>query len=283
MTANCITVDFEEWFHGLTSTSIQDHRWHEFESRIEMQTRYLLDVFSAHSVTATFFVVGEIARTNPGVLEDIAAGGHEIALHGDRHRRVDRMSEAEFKRDTERNLAAVTNVVDVKVEGYRAAYMSVNHNTPWAWSALRSFDLDYDSSVFPIRTPLYGMPGGKRFPHTIATDNGDILEIPISTALFCGKTLPFSGGVWLRNLPYPVVRKMTASKNVRGEPVIFYVHPWEFDPAHPQPDCTTLREKASHYSGLRNARSKLERLLNDFEFTSMRQYATDIRLAANAA
>jgi peptidoglycan/xylan/chitin deacetylase (PgdA/CDA1 family) len=35
---------------------------------------------------ATFFVLGEQARRHPGVLREVAASGHELALHGDAHR-----------------------------------------------------------------------------------------------------------------------------------------------------------------------------------------------------
>lgn len=273
MTSNYITVDFEEWFHGLTSTSVQYDRWDSFESRIEHQTDFLLSTFSAHDVKATFFIVGEIARTVPAVIRAIADAGHEIGLHGDRHRRVDRMSETEFKADTERNLAAIESVVKVPISGYRAAYMSVNKNTPWVWSVLRSLNIEYDSSVFPIKTPLYGMPGAEVRPHIVATPSGDIVEIPITTLAVLGKPLPFSGGVWLRNLPYAFVKRVTSSKNASNDPVIFYIHPWEFDPEHPRPDCVTFRETLSHYSGLTNTRAKLNQLLSEFSFSCLKQLA----------
>lgn len=36
--------------------------------------------------TATFFLVGEQARRHPGVARELAAAGHELGVHGQRHR-----------------------------------------------------------------------------------------------------------------------------------------------------------------------------------------------------
>jgi peptidoglycan/xylan/chitin deacetylase (PgdA/CDA1 family) len=35
--------------------------------------------------TATFFVLGEHARAHPGLVREMAAAGHELAVHGERH------------------------------------------------------------------------------------------------------------------------------------------------------------------------------------------------------
>jgi len=282
MISNCISVDFEEWYQGLTSTSVQYARWPTFESRIERQTSTLLETFQQYGIKATFFVVGEIARLTPDVLREIARHGHEIGLHGNRHQRVDKMSEIEFREDLERNYEAVRAVVDTPIQGYRAAYTSVSDDTTWFWQALQDRGLSYDSSVFPVRTPLYGMPGANPYPSVVGAGSGSLVEIPITTVALGAKRLPFSGGVWFRNLAYSLVKRITASKNRAGEPVVFYFHPWEFDPDHPRPSCTTARERLSHYSGLKSAHTKLCRLLHDFEFQPMSDYASELKLNLQA-
>jgi peptidoglycan/xylan/chitin deacetylase (PgdA/CDA1 family) len=35
---------------------------------------------------ATFFMIGPMVRANPGLAAEVAAAGHEVAVHGDRHR-----------------------------------------------------------------------------------------------------------------------------------------------------------------------------------------------------
>ncbi len=51
-------------------------------------TRKVLATLGSFGAHATFFVLGEKARTAPEVLREIAAAGHEIGVHGDRHDRL---------------------------------------------------------------------------------------------------------------------------------------------------------------------------------------------------
>ena len=61
-----LTVDLEDWFHILDNEDTADpNSWLAFESRIEKNTERLLDLFDDCKVTATFFVLGYIARKHP--------------------------------------------------------------------------------------------------------------------------------------------------------------------------------------------------------------------------
>jgi peptidoglycan-N-acetylglucosamine deacetylase len=51
-------------------------------------TRRVLEVLAPTRHRATFFVLGEKARRHPGVVREIHAGGHTLALHGDSHDRL---------------------------------------------------------------------------------------------------------------------------------------------------------------------------------------------------
>jgi peptidoglycan/xylan/chitin deacetylase (PgdA/CDA1 family) len=50
-------------------------------------TRHVLDALAPTRHRATFFVLGEKARRHPDVVREIHAGGHTLAIHGDRHDR----------------------------------------------------------------------------------------------------------------------------------------------------------------------------------------------------
>ena len=50
-------------------------------------TRRVLEALAATRHRATFFVLGEKARRHPGVVREIHAGGHTLAVHGDSHDR----------------------------------------------------------------------------------------------------------------------------------------------------------------------------------------------------
>jgi peptidoglycan/xylan/chitin deacetylase (PgdA/CDA1 family) len=51
-------------------------------------TRRVLEVLAPTRHRATFFVLGEKARRHPGVIREIHAGGHTLAVHGDSHDRL---------------------------------------------------------------------------------------------------------------------------------------------------------------------------------------------------
>jgi polysaccharide deacetylase family protein (PEP-CTERM system associated) len=263
---NILTIDFEDWYHGLTSTSDNYEEWGSFERRLEDTTAWLLAALSEHSVRATFFILGVVAREYPHLVQAIAEAGHEIGLHGDIHRLVRTMDRQVFRRDLASNQTAVESAAGRAATCFRAPCFSVSPQTPWLWDELARAGLGADSSLFPVRTPLYGMPLAPRNAFLVPTSNGEVVEAPMSTIRVLGVNLPFSGGFYFRVLPYALVKALTSSKNANRQQVVFYFHPWEFDLRHPRPKCLTARERVSHYAGLNSTRSKLLRLLGDFEF-----------------
>lgn len=67
----------------------------------------LLDALDAAGAKATFFVVGERVAGQEELLREIVARGHEIALHGMRHRRHDSLGAEEAKQELGEGLAAI--------------------------------------------------------------------------------------------------------------------------------------------------------------------------------
>jgi peptidoglycan-N-acetylglucosamine deacetylase len=62
----------------------------------------VLEVLREHGATATFFVVGEQVRRTGSLLGEIAAAGHGIGVHGDRHRLLLRLPPRGLARDLDR-------------------------------------------------------------------------------------------------------------------------------------------------------------------------------------
>jgi peptidoglycan/xylan/chitin deacetylase (PgdA/CDA1 family) len=77
-----------------------------------------LDTLAALDLRATFFVEGLNADLYPRALRDIAAAGHEVALHGWRHEVWDALSEAEEDELLGRGVAALS-ALGLEVEGFR--------------------------------------------------------------------------------------------------------------------------------------------------------------------
>jgi peptidoglycan-N-acetylglucosamine deacetylase len=65
-------------------------------------TPAVLEILAAAGATATFFLVGEQVRRTGSLAAEIAAAGHAIAIHGDRHRNLLRLTPAAIARDLDR-------------------------------------------------------------------------------------------------------------------------------------------------------------------------------------
>jgi len=99
-----------------------------------------------------------------------------------------------------------------------------------------------------------------------------IIEFPISTVKVFGQNIPISGGGYFRLFPYSLVRKGLKSINEKeNKPFIFYVHPWEFDPDQPRIKGAANLSKFRHYVNLGRTEIKFRKLLEDFQFSTIRQ------------
>jgi peptidoglycan/xylan/chitin deacetylase (PgdA/CDA1 family) len=71
-------------------------------------TRRVLQLLAEAGATATFFVLGDKAERHPDVVREIAAAGHEVALHGYSHDRLYSLrSVRRVRADLERGVAAL--------------------------------------------------------------------------------------------------------------------------------------------------------------------------------
>jgi polysaccharide deacetylase family protein (PEP-CTERM system associated) len=128
----------------------------------------------------------------------------------------------------------------------------------------------YDSSIFPVRHDLYGIPDHPRFPcqHGDAS-KWEIVECPISTWRAFGVNFPFGGGGYLRILP--LIYTHHAFQRVNGDeqqPVIVYFHPWEIDPDQPRMK-VPLRSRFRHYTNLNTMEGRIEALLRHYQFVPL--------------
>jgi polysaccharide deacetylase family protein (PEP-CTERM system associated) len=264
---NALTIDVEDYYHVTALASVVDRaRWEKYESRVEKSTGRLLDILGAHGVQATFFVLGWVAERVPALVRQLHAAGHEIACHGYSHQLVYRQSPETFLQETRRSKSCLEDLIGARVRGYRAASYSITRESLWALEILEQLGFEYDSSVFPVRHDLYGMPGTSRTPYRVA--NGALLEIPLTTVQFAGAQLPCAGGGYFRLLPYGVFRWCLRRVNREGLPAVFYMHPWEIDPDQPRL-AAGWRSRFRHYLNLSRTEGRLRTLLADFRWDRM--------------
>jgi polysaccharide deacetylase family protein (PEP-CTERM system associated) len=270
---NAFTVDVEDYFHvAALSSAITRESWPTHESRVERNTERLLALLAERGVRGTFFVLGWVAERTPGLVRRIAASGHEIACHGFSHQLIYQQAREEFREETVRAKRLLEDLIGGAVLGYRAASFSVTRDSLWALDTLIDAGFLYDSSIFPIRHDRYGLPGAAPEPNRLSAPSGrTLVEFPMSAARFLGVQVPVSGGGYFRILPFWVTKSGLKQINERrGLPFTFYLHPWELDPGQPRFKVSAL-SRFRHYTNLARCEDRLRRLLEEFEFTSMRE------------
>jgi polysaccharide deacetylase family protein (PEP-CTERM system associated) len=279
---NAMTVDVEDYFHvSAFAASVQRNDWERFESRVVANTSRLLELFAAHEVSATFFVLGWVAERQPALIRSIAAQGHEIACHGYSHQLVYRQSPEEFRAETQRAKTALEDIAQRPVLGYRAASYSITAQSLWALDVLAELGFTYDSSIFPVTHDRYGISGARREPHRLRTPRGhELVEFPLSTVELWRYRLPVSGGGYFRLFPYALTRAALSAINTRERrPFVFYLHPWEIDPSQPRIEAGWL-SRFRHYNNLDKCEARLRKLVSEFSFESMQATLQALALLA---
>jgi peptidoglycan-N-acetylglucosamine deacetylase len=262
---NILQIDVEDWYCDMDPKD-----WERCEPRVVAATERLLAMLAETRNKATFFVLGYVAERFPGLIKEIATAGHEIGSHGYGHRRITDQTPHEFEEDVRRSKTVLEGISGACIKGYRAPQFTVMKRTEWALDILQALGFVYDSSIFPVATPLYGMPGAPLFPYEIRSPDregrGSLLEIPLSVyvAPVLGKRVPVAGGFYLRFFPYAFVRHALQKIERTGGPAVCYIHPWEIDPGKPR----VKDLKWYHYYRIGSTETKFRRLLEDFRFVS---------------
>jgi polysaccharide deacetylase family protein (PEP-CTERM system associated) len=268
---HAFTVDLEDWYHGIPIDAGGKAR---AERRLHVGTDRLLELLAAHGARATFFCLSPIAREHPELVRRIADAGHDIGSHGVSHDFIYDMTPERFRDETRASVRDLEDCVGKPVRSYRAAYFSITRRSLWALDVLAAEGIRFDSSIFPVVNWRYGIPDYSRRPVVVQTDSGPLLEFPISTRRLLGRNIPITGGAYFRIYPYALTRANMRAAEREGMPVVFYLHPWELDPQHP---LVRFHPKAmaTHYVNLRRTVPRLEKLLSEFEFTTLGEVLDD--------
>jgi polysaccharide deacetylase family protein (PEP-CTERM system associated) len=277
---NILTVDLEEWFH-IDERLIPPGEWDRLPSRVEANTRALLDLLDAHAARATFFVVGWVAARQQRLIREIHDRGHEVAVHGYLHREVEPMSDDEFRADLRAARGSVAACTGEAPIGYRAPRWSLG-GAPGggrrgrsrgvvlsALDILVAEGILFDSSLAPI--VHIGDPSWPLDPHRIDRPGGSILELPPLVGRRFGVRLLFAGGWALRRVPNRILLKEIARRNARGAPAVIDLHTWEIDPDPPAVRLP-LKYRMAHYGGLEGWVPKLRQLLSQSTWAPARDH-----------
>jgi polysaccharide deacetylase family protein (PEP-CTERM system associated) len=197
---------------------------------IDRQTNIILDLLDETGRSATFFVLGMLARYRAELVRRVAARGHEIAIHGQNHEVMFNLSPDAARQDIETAVKTVSDITGAPVYGFRAPFFSVRRSNFYLLEVLTELGLIYDSSVFPVKLPRYGVAGFNDKDALYRLPNGKaIVEIPLSVISFLGRQWPVSGGGYIRAMPKALVGAVFRRLAAEGVDSVIYMHPYEFD------------------------------------------------------
>lgn len=272
---NIFSIDLEDWYQGI---EIDIDQWDQFTPRIRKGIDPLLDILQETNTKATFFILGYQAEKTPELVRQISDLGHDIASHGYSHRFVYQQTPAQFQSELRRSKDVLQDLCGRAVDGYRAPFFSITEKSLWAHDILLEEGFLYDSSLFPVKNYRYGIAGAGREPGWLTTENGNkIYEIPLSTVRIprgahkWASNIPMSGGGYFRLYPYSLTKLLINQLRSEKLGLVFYMHPWEYDPDHPKIDFPRTLPKLTHYLNLKSSREKTRKLLTDFNFTSIKE------------
>jgi polysaccharide deacetylase family protein (PEP-CTERM system associated) len=271
-----LTIDVEDW-----AQSTLDHTL-PIGERVVVNTHAMLDLLGEVGVRATCFVLGKVAEAHPTLAREIAAAGHEIGTHGYSHDAIETMPVAQFRDELHRSVEVLRQQTGQPVLSHRAADFSISARSLHLLAYLAEEGLVYDSSLFPIRHPRYGVPGAWRHPHRIRCASGQMLvEFPITTVRLGRMVLPSAGGGYLRLFPYWWTRLGLRTLEKERMPATCYVHPYEIDTCELNhiPYHVPFVLRWSQSANRRSVRSKLRRLLAEFRFLPMAEMGATLAAA----
>lgn len=272
--SNLLTIDVEDWFHicGITEYISRDN-WPGLEDRVFQNTLKILEILESYHIKATFFILGYVAEMHPDLVKQIYTRGHEIATHGYGHNRVYTLSPQAFLQDIRKAVKIILGITKQEKIGYRAPEWSIRDDSLWALDILEQENMAFDSSMAPL--PIIGNPHYPKIPHKRSLTEGSIWEFPPLVKRTPLVNLPIGGGWGLRVFPYGMIRSEINKLNQLGHPALIYVHPREFDPDCPRIPLPWTKRFVLN-AQVESTKKRLIRLLNDFRFTSIRNYLNSL-------
>lgn len=270
---HALSVDVEDWTHPELVRPRLPPGPHP--SQVREALIPVWDLLRAHQARATFFVVGERMASLADVLRALQEEGHELGCHGWSHRTLWALGPRGLREELTRFRQEAARLGLRGIVGFRAPTFSLDRRTAWALPLLAELGFRYDSSVFPARGPLYGVPDAPlgcyrpspEDPARPAAD-GPVWELPPTVCRLGPWRVPVAGGAYLRLWPFAFLRWCLDRVAREGRPLVLYLHPWEVWASTPRVDLPPLARWVT-YGGREGALRRLERLLAQYAFAPL--------------
>lgn len=278
---NLLTVDVEDWTTGslflLSKREAMIARGYlpVQDPQVDRGVRCLIDLLEETNFKATFFVLGETAKSHKELIRLIHDRGHEVASHSMTHTLLPRLSVAQLAYELRESKKLLEDLLGAPVLGFRAPNLCIYPDLLSFFHQLQAAGYSYDSSLTATAAKIKLKQPQATFP--IIGLEPNIVEIPVTMRRFIIREIPLGGTYLVLLGPLMASTQIRKENSLKGKPAIIYVHPYEIDGfplrwVHPSPSL-----KARFSLMLRNTRKGhhirlLTYLLKNHRFTSIREY-----------
>lgn len=269
-----LTVNVEDYFQvGVFQKFISADNWYRFEPRLQQNIEHVLELLDRHNTKATFFVLGWTAEKEPKLIRSLVNAGHEVASRGFLHQPLLTLPKEQIRADLRKSKRTLEDVTGQRVDGFRLSDGWLTRESLWLLDEVARAGYRYDSSLMPRQRDFEDEPQWRRIQE-IQTDNGPLLEIPLSTMQTPGGWLPISGGNYQRQLPNFLMRRLVdrAVEN-DSDPFVMYFQVWELDAEQPRLSVADRLTQMRHYRKLDKYKRILPQYLERYRFTSIREHS----------
>ncbi len=245
MERHILTVDVEDNFTFDELANKED--WPKYEGQVVENTLKILSLLRQYNAGATFFVVGTLAERHP-------------ASHSYLHKSLRDVAMDDIEADIRKSSEILSSLTGEQVLGFRAMGYTIPKDETTFYSLLKKHGYKYDSSKKMNK---------ERNRQTIQKDH--LYRVFPSSVDILGLKTVFSGGTYLRLLPEFIINRGFSQYTMAGQPVMLYVHPWEFNRDQPKRN-VRLKYKILQSPLTFSTEGKLGLLLGKYEFVSIRKY-----------
>lgn len=127
---------------------------------------YILDLLDLYEIQASFFSPARTLELHPDLAREIVARGHDLGHHGFMHERPDGLSDDKEERVLKAGIDVIQGITGRRPIGYRSPAWELKPSSP---ALLKRYGFQFDSSLM-----------GYDIPYWVETDQGDLLELPVS-------------------------------------------------------------------------------------------------------
>jgi polysaccharide deacetylase family protein (PEP-CTERM system associated) len=194
---------------------------------VEKETYGLLEFLDTLQVKATMFVPGYVVERFPALVKDMVEAGHEIGSHGHRHMDAASLQRREFRDEIVVSKKILEEITSKEVVVYKDPCWGITPQTPWAYDELIEAGYRMDNTAQPSLLKALGRSPDEMLPFMY---KDTLTVVPVTSATFFGKTMPFNGGLFCAYIPATVQVRYYKKLNARSIPFNYYCHPFEITP-----------------------------------------------------